>query len=558
VSGRLDLGEACRAASEKGPPLQALGQRRPANRRCVSAGCGRDRLYSRDFGASPLDGEVTVTRACRFLVCLVVLFGSGTLAAQLVKQSVRPRKVPHNSALDPGKATAFGWIDSNTEAIDKLSLELWNEPELSFREFKTSRTLMRYLESNGFTVEQNAGGLTTAFVASYGSGTPIIAFWAEYDALAGLSQKAEPVREPVISGGPGHACGHSLEAAGTAAAAVAVAASMQRHGIIGTLRFYGTPAEEVGSGKDYMLEAGVFKDADVLLGWHTSNRTRTEFEYSKAEAEMHFHFKGVATHASVSPWLGRSALHAAELMDAGVNYTREQLKEDARVQYVISNGGGQPNVIPADAESWYVIRADKNDEVADIVQWVSEIAKGAAMMTRTQVDIRVDADNHEVLPNGPLAEVLDRNLRLVGAPHYTSEEGANARKMLEGMKGDPEYDSPKVVPLPLSPTQGAYSTDLGNVSWNVPTERFVVADSPYTLNVHGWQAAANAAATGLKTIPVGAKTLAAAAMDLFKDPALVSAAKHDFDKRKKGYPYSVLTPPNRKAPVYVERSTGIS
>jgi aminobenzoyl-glutamate utilization protein B len=499
-----------------------------------------------------------VNRVCLFLVCLSTVSGSGEIRAQFLKHAARSADAPPNRGrgrLDPDKAAAFESIDSTTEAIDKLSLELWNEPELSFREFNTSRTLMRYLEANGFAVQKNPGGLATAFVASYGTGTPIIGFFAEYDALAGMSQKAVPLREPVVAGAPGHACGHSLEAAGTAAAAVAVATSMRRSGMKGTLRFYGTPAEEVGSGKDYMLEAGVFTDVDVLLGWHTSNRTRTEFEYSKAEAEMHFHFKGVATHASVSPWLGRSALHAAELMDAGVNYTREQLKEDARVQYVISNGGGQPNVIPADAESWYVVRADKNDEVAAIVQWVSEIAKGAAMMTRTQVDIRVDANNHEVLPNGPLAELIDRNLRLVGAPQFSADEGANARKLLEGMKADPEYDPPDVVPLPPTPTQGAYSTDLGNVSWNVPTERFVVADSPYTLIVHGWQSAANAATTGLKTIPIGAKTLAAAALDLFKNPALVIAAKHDFEERRNGYTYSVLTQPHRKAPVYAEHGS---
>jgi aminobenzoyl-glutamate utilization protein B len=205
-----------------------------------------------------------------------------------------------------------------------------------------------------------------------------------------------------------------------------------------------------------------------------------------------------------------------------------------------------------------VIRADKNDEVADIVQWVSDIAKGAAMMTRTQVEIRVDANNHEVLPNGPLAEVVDRNLRLVGAPQYSVEEAANARKLLEGMKTDPEYDPPEVVPLPRTPTQGAYSTDLGNVSWNVPTERFVVADSPYTLIVHGWQSAANAATTGLKTIPIGAKTLAAAALEILKNPTLVIAARHDFDERKKGYKYSVLTSPHRNAPVYTEHGTGRS
>lgn len=458
----------------------------------------------------------------------------------------------HAEALDPDKEAAFEWIDANLNATNQLSLEIWNDAELSFHEFKSSQAIVRFLESNGFTVEKGAGGIPTAFVASYGSGKPVIAFYGEYDALADISQKPEPARATLIPGAPGHACGHNLIGSSTAAAAVATAKFMQRKGLKGTLRYYGTPAEESGSGKEYMLEAGLFKDVDVLLGWHPQDKTRVTFEYSKAIAEMHFRFTGVAAHASVAPYLGRNALHGVELMDAGVNFLREQLKEDARIHYVISKGGGQPNVIPPDAESWYFIRANKHQEVVDIFQWVSEIAKGAAMMTRTQVKIQVDSDAQEVLPNRPLARAVDRNLRLVGPPKFTDEEKMQARKMQEGMQGDFRYPfDPVVDPLSDSPTQGAYSTDVGNVSWNVPEQAFEVASYPYGLPIHSWQVAASSGMSiGREAIPVSAKTLAATAIDLFDDPALIEEAKNDFIERKKGYEYNLLTPPNRKSPVF--------
>jgi len=370
--------------------------------------------------------------------------------------------------------------------------------------------------------------------------------------LAGMSQRSAPAREPIVAGGPGHACWHNLIGPSTAAAAVAAARFLERTRTTGTIRVYGTPAEETGGGKDFMLGAGLFGDVDVLLGWHPSTNTRTEFEYSKAMVEMHFRFKGVASHASVAPDKGRSALHAVELMDAGVNALREQLREDVRVQYVISNGGGEPNVIPADAESWYMVRANKHDEVADAVQWISEIAKGAAMMTRTGVDVRVDNDQPEVLPNRSLAEVLDRNLHLVGTPAFGDEDRTFARKLLEGVGRDPQLVSTEVATLPSQPTQEAYSTDLGNVSWTIPTERFAVAPSPYVIAPHTWQATVNAATAGLEAIPIAAKTLAATAIELFKTPAAIDAAKKDLAGATHGHRYKLLTPPDRKPPVYHE------
>lgn len=477
-----------------------------------------------------------------------VAFGVAGALAQATPHAVDSGRAP----LDRDKAAAFAWIDHSSDALKQLTLQIWNTPEVSFREFKTSRALMQYLASNGFTIQKDAGGLPTAFVASYGSGRPVIAFWTEEDALAGMSQKIASVREPLIAGAPGHACGHNVIGGSTAGAAVAVAKYLQRTGTKGTIRVYGTPAEETGGGKEFMLEAGLFKDVDVLLGWHPSGETRTEFEYTKAIIELHFHFKGVAAHASVSNYQGRNALQAVELMDTGVNFLREQLRDDVRISYVTTNGGGQPNVIPPEAESWYQIRANKHDEAAEVVQQVENVAKGAALMTGTQLEVRVDNDSPEVLPNGPLAEAVYRNLLLVGTPTFTDEERSNTLKLIGDTKRPPQPAPADVVALPEQPPQRGYSTDLGNVSWYVPTGRFAINGSPYPFAAHSWQVTVESATTSLKSVPLAAKTLAGTAIDCFKNPALVEAAKKDLAERTKGHPYTLLTSPDRPRPVYRE------
>jgi len=359
---------------------------------------------------------------------------------------------------------------------------------------------------------------------------------------------------PVIEGAPGHGCGHNLIGAGAAGAAVAVSKWMEAAKIKGTLRYYGTPAEEAIGGKGYMLEAGVFRDVDALIGWHPQDVTTASFQYSKAVASVRFKFKGVAAHASSAPQLGRSALKGVELTDIGVNFMREHIKEDARIHSVITNGGGQPNVVPAAAESWYYIRANKHEDVADMFEWVSEIARGAAMMTRTQVEIIVDDDSYQVLPNRAIAEAMDRNLRVVGPPKFSEEEKATARRMQEPLKKNIEIPlSERIEPLPETPGQGAFSTDMGNVSWNVPSQEFEVATYPYGAPIHSWQVTAcSGMSIGQKGMMVAAKTLAATAIDLFKNPSLVETAKKDFEERKKGHPFDLLTPPNRRPPVFPE------
>jgi aminobenzoyl-glutamate utilization protein B len=455
---------------------------------------------------------------------------------------------------DADKQAAFTWVDQNASTIQRVSENIWNYAELALREFKSSRELAGYLEENGFQVKRGVAGLPTAFVAEHGRGRPIIAIYGEYDALPGVSQKAEPVRAPIEEGGAGHACGHSLFGTASATAAIAVKQAMESGGIPGTIRFYGTPAEESIGGKNYMLEAGLFDDADVLLGWHPAPISTAGFEYSKAVVSVRFRFKGLPAHASVSPHLGRSALDAVELMDAGVNFMREHIQEDARIHYVITNGGGQPNVVPAEAESWYYIRANKHKEVVDLFEWISEIAKGAAQMTRTQVEITVDDDSYERLPNRPLSEVIDRNLRLVGPLKFTEEEKTFARKTQEPLGGPFDIAlSEKIEPLPDQPGQGLASTDVGNVSWNVPTGSLTVASYSFGAPGHSWQIVACAGTSiGQKAIAVAAKTLAGAAIDLLKNPSLVEAAKQDFEARRKGSEYRPLLPPNRTPPLFNE------
>lgn len=465
-----------------------------------------------------------------------------------------PVDIAAQPAHDTNKEAAFRWLDAHAEGIRQVSLSLWNTPELALHEYKSSRELMAYLESNSFRVEKGVAGMPTAFIATYGNGKPVVAIYAEYDALAGLSQKAEASLSPLNEGAPGHGCGHNLVGAGAAAAAVAVSKWMERGTIRGTLRFYGTPAEESLGGKAYMLEAGLFDEVDVLLAWHPFDVTHAGFQSSKAAASVRFKFTGVAAHASTAPHLGRSALKGVELTDVGVNFMREHLKEDARIHSVITNGGGQPNVVPAVAESWYYIRANKHEDVADMFEWVSEIARGAAMMTRTQVESTVDGDYYEVLPNRPLAELMDRNMRLVGPPRFTEEEKGAAKKMQEPLKKRVDVPlSEAIEPLPETPAQGLFSTDAGNVSWNVPHQQIMVATYPYGVPIHSWQVTAcSGMSIGQRGMMVAAKNLAAAAIDLFKNPSIVEAARMDFEERRKGHSFRLLTPPKRSPPIVAE------
>ncbi len=461
---------------------------------------------------------------------------------------------PGAAVMSPAKMTALGWVDANAATLKAVNQKIWGYAEVGLQEVKSSRELIALLEANGFSVQEGVAGMPTAFVASYGSGRPIIGILAEYDALPGLSQEAVPERKEREGMTSGHGCGHSVFGTASTGAAIAVKQAIASGAAGGTVRLYGTPAEETGIGKTYMVREGLFNDADAVLAWHSADQTATSYGYTKANVSVKFRFTGLPAHASVSPHEGRSALDAVELMDTGVNYMREHVKEDARIHYVITNGGGQPNVVPPVAEVWYYVRANRHSDVEQYYQWVTEIAKGAAMMTRTTLaSIRIDADMHEVLPNRALSEVIQANLELVGAPRFTDEEKAFARKTQEPLgRAFEKALSETVEPLAVQPTQGVASTDVGDISWLVPVGQLTVATQTLGSPGHSWQiVACTGMSIGEKGMIVAAKALAGAAIDLYQSPALLQRAKNDFQKIREPLKYVTLIPEGQKAPTVI-------
>jgi aminobenzoyl-glutamate utilization protein B len=457
-------------------------------------------------------------------------------------------------SLTPAKATALEWIEHNRSGIVDVNQAIWGYAELGLQETRSARTLMDWLESNDFTIEEGVAGMPTAFVANYGSGQPIIGLLAEYDALPDLSQVAEPHREPRIVDGAGHGCGHSLYGAGSTAAAIAIRQAMAAHDLPGTVRLYGTPAEETVIGKIYMVKAGFFDDVDAVLRWHPMDVTEAMYTTSLAMASVKFDFAGVSAHAAAAPERGRSALDAVELMNVGANYLREHVKDDARIHYVITEGGGQPNVVPARAQVWYYIRAYVHADVAAYYGRLLDIARGAAMMTRTDVSVHIDSDTHELIPNRPLAELVDANLRLIGGPDFSSTEETFARMLQEGFarESNIEFDRPvleEIRPLPQEPARTSASTDVGDLSWKVPTGGLTVASYPAGIPIHSWPVvAASGAPMGHRAMLVAAKTLAASGIDLLTRPATLEAARADLRARTAGAEFRSLLPAEQTAP----------
>jgi aminobenzoyl-glutamate utilization protein B len=449
------------------------------------------------------------------------------------------------------KQAAFQWLDANAPTWQRINRNIWSYAETGLEETRSAQELVTVLKKNGFTVDSGVAGMPTAFVASYGSGRPVIGILAEYDALPGLSQDATPERKEREGAAAGHGCGHSVFGTASTAAAIAAKRAIESGAVRGTIRLYGTPAEETGIGKTYMLREGLFKDVDILLAWHASERTKVAYEFTKANVSVKFRFTGVPAHASASPHHGRSALDAVELMNIGANYMREHVKEDTRMHYVVTRGGGQPNVVPPDAEVWYYLRANKHSDVEEYFVWLREIAEGAARMTRTKLAaVQVDADMHEVLPNRPLAEALHKNLELVGAPKFTDAEKAFARKTQEPLGGTPDRALSEVVdPLPEQPGQGPASTDVGDLSWFVPVGQIHAASYTFGAPGHSWQiVACTGTSIGEKGMMVSAKTLAATAIDLFSTPELVERARADFKKIRDPLKFVTLIPEGQKAP----------
>jgi aminobenzoyl-glutamate utilization protein B len=412
------------------------------------------------------------------------------------------------------------------------------------------------LKKAGFRVKEGVSDMPTAFVAEYGAGKPIIGILAEYDALPELSQQAgDPTRKAIPGRDAGHGCGHCALGTAAVGAALAVKDAIDKHHLKGTLRLYGTPAEETVIGKVYMTLDGQFKDLDACLHWHPGTKNRVAYMSSKALISAKFTFSGLAAHASGSPEKGRSALDGVELMNVGANYMREHVKETNRIHYVITNGGAQPNVVPATAQVWYFVRADTHEDAERNFDWLRDIADGAAQMSRTKVAVHLDTDCHEIIPNLPLSRIVLRNLERVGPPQFDEADRELARRLQEPLRTEfalkerqPLHDT--IEPLPKQPyaaTGG--STDVGDISWHVPTSGLDTACFAAGSPGHSWQnVAAIGSPIGHKGLLVAAKVLALSAVDLLQDPQTLQDARADFQERMKGRPYTTKIPKGQKAP----------
>jgi aminobenzoyl-glutamate utilization protein B len=455
--------------------------------------------------------------------------------------------------LQSAKEQAIEAIEAAAEQFASVNREIWGYAEPSLLEFRSAERLASLLEQSGFRVERGVADMPTAFVAEWGDEGPVVGILAEYDALPSLSQKAQPEQDPLVAGAHGHGCGHSVFGTACTYAGIAAAQAMRSAGIKGRVRVYGCPAEELLVGKVYMVRAGLFDDIDAAISWHPADKTRVSLGSGKAMVSVHYTFAGVAAHASTSPHRGRSALDAVELMSVGVNYMREHIQEDARIHYVITDGGIQPNVVPPRASVWYYVRADKHEDVEAYLAWVDRIAEAAAQMSQTTlVERKMDTDCHELVPNRAIAEALDRNLRLVGPPGFDEAERQFAEQIRRTIPDAPAGPvlNDEIQALETEPRRGGGSTDIGDVSWIVPTEQFVATTQANGCPGHSWQiTACTGTSIGEKGGMVAAKTLACTTIELLADAELRAQAKKELDERRGGKEYRLLIPPDQRPPI---------
>jgi aminobenzoyl-glutamate utilization protein B len=442
-------------------------------------------------------------------------------------------------------------LDARAAEFDEVSRQVWTDAEPGFHEQQSSSLLQRSFAAAGFRVRADLGGMPTAFVAEWGSGSPVIGIMGEFDALPGMSQEAVPERKPAVEGGFGHACGHNLLGAGSALAAVAVKEALEAARLPGTIRYYGTPAEEGGDGKVYMLRAGLFRDADVVLHWHPQDRNIATTGSTLAMIGARFTFTGTPAHAAAAPEKGRSALDGALLMAHAIDMLREHVPTSSRLHYVITKGGDAPNIVPGTAQIYLYARHPRMQVLDGLWARVVKCAEAGALGTETEVRVELVGSSYEVLPNDALSELLDTNLRAVGGVTYTAEEQAFAealRATLPAEGAPPMGFQSTIRPRDEAVTIG--STDAGDVSWAVPTGWILAATwVPGTAN-HTWQAAATAGTSiGRKGMLVAAKTLALTALDLFTDPVKVKAARASFDEGRRGLEYRSRIPADMAPPL---------
>ncbi|MCS7462082.1 M20 family metallopeptidase [Paenibacillus doosanensis] len=451
-------------------------------------------------------------------------------------------------------------IEERRARFIAISDRIWEYAEPRYTEKRSAALIAEALEEEGFAVLREAGEVPNALVGIYGSGAPVIAILGEYDALFDLSQaKGSAEKQPLVPGGSGHGCGHNLLGTGALAAAVAVRRYMEEQGLSGTVKYYGCPAEEGGGGKAFMARAGLFGGVDAALTWHPSPVNGVMSSNFLATCQVYYKFKGRSSHAAVSPQLGRSALDAVELMNVGANYLREHLEQETRLHYAVTNTGGiSPNVVQPEAEVLYKLRAPQSSQVREMYGRVSDIARGAALMTGTEVEIRFDAASSNFILNTTLEKVMYDNFEKLGVPVFDEED----RKLAEAIRATfsdsergqrmPSRHEGKAVSdtlEPYKPKSGVNpgSSDVGDVSWLVPTAQCGTACMALGTPFHTWQLVSQGAAPiGHKGMLHAGKVIAATAVQLLLQPELLEEAKKEHEEERGGVPYTTLIPPEAR------------
>ncbi|WP_310395987.1 amidohydrolase [Hymenobacter sp.] len=439
------------------------------------------------------------------------------------------------------KAQAVQDLQGRYADYRRLALQIWGYAEVGYKETKSSALLQKTLRDQGFAVEAGVAGIPTAFVATYGSGQPVIGLLAEYDALPGLSQQAVPEKRPVAGQDAGHGCGHHLFGTASVAAGIELKQLMKEGKLKGTVKVFGTPAEEGGSGKVYMVRAGLFTGVDAVVHWHPGDENRAMMNNYLANSSAKFRFHGVASHAAGSPERGRSALDGVEALDHMVNLMREHVPQETRIHYVITAGGRAPNVVPDFAEVYYYVRHPNRAQVQDIFARVVKAAEGAALGTGTTMDYEIIGGTHDLLLNETLARALQRNLEQVGGVSYSPEEQAFGQKLQASLGFAVPPVATAATVAPFATRDGGGSTDVGDVSYVVPTVGLEAATWIPGTPAHSWQAVAcGGTEVGTKGMLVAAKTMALTAIDLFTDPALRTAAQAELKTDVGTYVYKPL------------------
>lgn len=460
------------------------------------------------------------------------------LAVILLSCSVTAQKMSAN------KKAIVKSIEKHKEALIDISDKVWALAETAFEEKQSSKILADYAEQQGFTVERGVAGMPTAFVATYGSGSPVISVLGEFDALPGISQKAQPTKAPLNEGAAGHGCGHNLFGAGSLGAAIAVKELIEAGKIKGTVKFMGTPSEEKFFGKIWMVRDGIWDGVDVNISWHPSASTKADVQSSLALVDFKVEFFGQAAHASADPWNGRSASDALELYTTGINYYREHVKPTVRMHYHIQDGGQVVNVVPDYARLWMRVRDTKREGMMPVYERVQKMAEGAAIMANVDYKVSLISGIYEVLVNRAGGEIMHKNLELLGPINYTPEEIAFGKKIQE-VTGKPQVgmDS-KINPLEATKDHpGGGSTDVGDVSWNVPNINLGVTTAPKDTPWHSWAVVAcGGMSIGHKGMTYASKAMAMTMVDLFENPKLVEAVKAEYKERKGDAIYEAIVP----------------